>query len=190
MSLLRRLAFDFRYILRRAPWDTFVSPPELVEFVRQNPAGHALDFGCGTGTNAIYLARHGWQVTGVDFSAIAIYRARQKARAAGLPIRFFVDDVSRFLAVDGPLDLILDIGCFHALAPEAQARYLNSISRLLAPGGTWLLYAMRRSDASESTFGLGEADIAEASSRLRLNRREDGSDPSRRLSSWFWFGRG
>jgi cyclopropane fatty-acyl-phospholipid synthase-like methyltransferase len=190
VNMLRRLVFDFRYILQRAPWDTHVSPPELVEFINQNHPGRALDFGCGTGTNAIYLARHGWQVAGVDFSAVAIRRARQKARAAGLPIRFFVDDVSRFSAVDGPLDLILDIGCFHALTPEARTFYLNSIGRLLAPGGTWLLYAMRRSDDSESTFGLGEADIAEASSRLRLNRREDGSDPSRRLSSWFWFGRG
>jgi cyclopropane fatty-acyl-phospholipid synthase-like methyltransferase len=188
MFLLRRLAFEAWYVFRRPPWDTGISPPELLEFIQKNPAGRALDLGCGTGTNAIALAERCWQVVGVDFSGVAIRRARHKARAANLPIRFFVDDAARFSAVDGPFDLILDIGCFHALAVDARPAYLETIGRFLAPGGTWLLYAMRRSAEAESAFGLTEADIAEISSRLRLNRREDGSDPTGRLSSWFWFG--
>jgi 2-polyprenyl-3-methyl-5-hydroxy-6-metoxy-1,4-benzoquinol methylase len=63
------------------PWDTNISPPELVEVVeglRALPAGRALDLGCGTGTNSLYLARHGWKVTGIDFVAAAIERAREK----------------------------------------------------------------------------------------------------------------
>lgn len=189
MSLLRRLAFEVWYVFRRPPWDTGISPPELLEFLQQYPAGRALDLGCGTGTNAIALAKCGWQVVGADFSGVAIRRARRKARAANLPIHFLVDDVTRLPALDDPFDLILDIGCFHALAADARPAYLETIGRLLAPGGTWLLYAMRRSAEAESAFGLTEDDIAEISSRLRLNRREDGSDPTGRLSSWFWFGR-
>jgi cyclopropane fatty-acyl-phospholipid synthase-like methyltransferase len=190
MSFLRRLAFEIWYIFRRPPWDSGISPPELLEFIQHTPAGRALDLGCGTGTNAITLAERGWQVFGIDFSGTAIRRARRKARTANLAIQFFVDDVTHFSAVDGPFDLILDIGCFHALPADARAAYLDTISCLLAPGGTWLLYAMRRSAEVESTFGLTEADIAGISSRLCLARRENGSDPTERPSSWFWFQRG
>lgn len=189
MSFLRRLRFELSYLFRRPPWDSGISPPELLTFIQQNPAGRALDLGCGTGTNAITLAEHGWQVVGVDFSDVAIRRARRKACGANPPIRFYVDDADRFSVVDGPFDLILDIGCFHGLATDSRSAYLDTIDRFLAPGGTWLLYAMRPSAQDESTFGLSEAEIAEISSRLRLVRREDGADPTGRLSSWFWFGR-
>src|SRR5260370_14518015 len=78
--------------------DTGVSPPELVSVV-EGPGklepGKALDLGCGTGTNSIYLARHGWETTGVDFVPRAIAQARRKAAAAGASPRFLVGDVTR-----------------------------------------------------------------------------------------------
>lgn len=77
---LRRWFFDLRYLRGRAPWDTGVTPPEVVDLIEgaRLPPGRALDLGCGTGTNTIYLARHGWEVVGVDFSAVAIRRARRR----------------------------------------------------------------------------------------------------------------
>lgn len=186
MNLLRRLHFNFSYIFHRAPWDSGISPPELVEFIHTNPSGRAIDLGCGTGTNAITLARSGWNVTGVDFSEIAIERARQKAGAAKQEITFLVNDVIRLPEAIGPFDLVLDIGCFHGIALNLWPAYLNTISRILVPGGTWLLYAMR-SRQDDPSFGLSESDISQLASRLLLRRREDGSDPTGRQSSWFWF---
>ena len=82
--------FRAAYLLGFKPWDSGVPPPELIAVVegkdRLTP-GKALDLGCGTGTNSVYLAEHGWDVTGVDFVPRAIRAARQKAAAAGVSPR-------------------------------------------------------------------------------------------------------
>ena len=73
------------WYFRRPPWDSGITPPELLEYLESRPAaGRAIDLGCGTGTNVITMARMGWQVTGVDFVPKAIDLAREKARKAGL----------------------------------------------------------------------------------------------------------
>ena len=68
-DLRMRLRHQLMYLVGFKPWDSGVSPPELVAAVegpQALPPGRALDLGCGTGTNAIYMARHGWDVTGAD----------------------------------------------------------------------------------------------------------------------------
>lgn len=186
MRFFRRLVFDFWYIFRRPPWDSGITPPELWQHIQQNPPGRAIDLGCGTGTNAITLLKHGWHVTGVDFSASAIESARKKAREQNLQISFIVDDVTRLPDAIGPFDLVLDIGCFHGIPAHLRPVYLQTIGRILVPGGTWLLYAMRQTKPGTSP-GLSEQEIAQMASLFQLYRREDGSDPSGKLSSWFWF---
>src|SRR6267378_7088992 len=77
-----RLLFRFAYLLGFKPWDSGISPPELVEWVegpKALPPGRALDIGCGTGTNCKYLLDHKWDVTGVDFVAQALNKAKLKA---------------------------------------------------------------------------------------------------------------
>jgi SAM-dependent methyltransferase len=140
---MRRLLFSLWYWLpRRPPWDTGVTPPELERFVASHPPGRALDLGCGTGTNVVYLAQHGWSVVGVDFAARAIAKARRRARDAGIADRctFEVGDVTR-LAVTGPFDLALDIGCLHSIPVGGRAGYASGLARVVRPGGTYLLYA-------------------------------------------------
>src|SRR5438477_11724098 len=81
--------WDLFYWLGMTPWDSGITPPEIVSLVEGGriPPGRALDVGCGTGTNVIYLARHGFQTTGIDVSAQAIARARAKVLAAGVNAR-------------------------------------------------------------------------------------------------------
>lgn len=188
MSWKRRFIYSFFY-LRRPPWDTGITPPELAAFVQRAPAGRALDLGCGTGTNAIYLAQHGWQVTGVDFIGKAIRQAQRKASAAGVRVDFRQGDVSRLDGIQEPFDLVLDIGCFHSLDSASREAYRRNLSRLLKPGGDFLLYAFTPlPEAGASTFGLTPADIQTLCQELHLVERQDGGDRGR-PSAWFRFDR-
>lgn len=155
---MRRLWFGLWYWLpRRPPWDTGVTPPELERFVASHPAGRALDLGCGTGTNAVYLARHGWSAVGVDFAGRAIAKARRRARDAGVSVTFLVGDVTR-LAVPGPFDLALDIGCLHSIAASGRPGYAVGLARVVRPGATYLLYAFAPGGPA---FGLTALDVRE-----------------------------
>jgi len=181
MLFLKKLAFYFRY-LSNPPWDTGISPPELVDFVANNPPGRALELGCGTGTNAIYLAKHGWQVTAVDFVRKAISQARIKAKYEGVKVRFLVKDVARLRGVTGPFDLILDIGCFHSLSEKDRQAYLHNVSEFLHRKGLFLLYAMVSPTGQE--FGLTNTDLEQMQAGLELVARQDGTDRGRH-SAWF-----
>ena len=180
LSIKRWWRFNYRYWQRtRPPWDTGVSPPELYAFINSHPAGRALDLGCGTGTNAITLARHGWQVTGVDFAWRAIQLARQKARAAGVAVDFRLGDVTRLGWLAGPFDLIFDLGCFHGLPAGGQLAYARHVQRLLAPDGTFLLYVMFRAEVQTNQVGIIESDLGCFAPALRLIHRADGTDATR-----------
>jgi cyclopropane fatty-acyl-phospholipid synthase-like methyltransferase len=100
--------------------------------------GRALDLGTGPGTQAIQLARRGFDVTATDLSESAIRLAGAKAEAQGLAIRWQQDDIldSR---LTGPFDLIFDRGCFHVLPPERRADYVATVAGLLQTGGYYFL---------------------------------------------------
>ncbi len=186
--LRRQLAFSLRY-LRDPPWDTGISPPELLAFLQSHPPGRALDLGCGTGVNLLTLARAGWQVTGVDFALPAVLAARRRlARARVNPHSVHFGDVTRLDWVKGPLDLILDIGCYHGLPDIARAAYRKNLRRLLAPAGTFLIYAhMKLEDTS--SFGISEMDIERLSEGFQLVQRADGYERGERPSVWLAFER-
>jgi SAM-dependent methyltransferase len=138
----RRLFFHMAYLFGFKPWDSGVPPPELVEAIEGPnalPAGRSIDLGCGTGTNCKYMLEHGWGVTGVDFVPRAIGAARRKAPGAKL----LVGDVTKLgeLGVDGPFDLLLDIGCFHSLPETRRDAYESEAARVAKPGATLLLFA-------------------------------------------------
>jgi 2-polyprenyl-3-methyl-5-hydroxy-6-metoxy-1,4-benzoquinol methylase len=185
--MFRKLFFNFQY-LKRPPWDTGISPPELIQFMQEHQPGRALDLGCGTGTNAIELARRGWQVTGVDFARRAIRTARSKAKSGGVHVDFHCADVSILPGISGPFDLILDIGCFHSLPPTAKLRYMSNLDRLLSASGSYMLYAFV-CQTDQQSIGILEADINNLMEQFRLVYRKDGTERGQRASAWFIFGR-
>ena len=186
-NAFRRLLFHYWYF-RQPPWDTGISPPELLEFIATHKPGRAIDIGCGTGTNVITLARSGWRVTGVDFAPRAISLAKRKIRKAGVAAELFVSDATTLRGISGPFDLAFDLGCFHSIPHNLQANYLDQLERILAPKGFWLMYGFVRPEAALSGTGLAEADIRRISARFTLLWRRDGQDTTRgRSSAWFLF---
>jgi len=187
MSWLKHLYFNLLYF-RNPPWDTQITPPELTEFLDNNPPGRALDLGCGTGTNAITLAQHDWQVIGVDYVKRAIRQAKIKAERAGVSAEFIVDDVSRLQDVDGNFDLVLDIGCFHSLDAGEKQSYVINLERLTKPGSTVLMYSFLR-EIQSSGPGVDEFDLRTFEELFALSKRVDGTDRGERPSTWLTFKR-
>ena len=139
------LMFRAMYRLGFKPWDSGVSPPELKSLIEgpdRRPPGRALDLGCGTGTNAVYMAQHGWEVTGIDFVPGAIATARRRAEAAGVTPRLVVGDVTRLtdLGVGDGYTLVLDLGCFHSIAEDRRDAYVAGVTRVTAPGADYLVW--------------------------------------------------
>ncbi len=183
--MLQKLFFHLMY-WRKPPWDTGISPPELIAFMQNHPPGRALDLGCGTGTNVITLSKAGWEAVGVDFVGKAVRKARQKARQAGIQASFFTDDVTQLNQIEGRFDLILDMGCFHSLPPNDRPAYIENVERLLAPRGTYLLYAFLKENDQQDR-GLGPADLQALNKRFYLAERQDGTERGIRSSAWFKF---
>lgn len=157
MSLLYRTAYriGFRPWERRAVYrggatDSAAahasSPPELealVEGPDALPPGRALDLGCGAGIDSVYLAAHGWDVTGIESEPRAIADARARAQAAGVSPRFIEGNVTRMndLGIGDDFTLILDIGCFHTLPRRSRDAHVRHINAVASPDATLLLFA-------------------------------------------------
>ena len=91
------LAYRAMYRIGLTPWDHDEVPGWLTAVAEGEdalPPGRALDLGCGSGRDAVYLARRGWQVTGVDAVSLALSRAAERARQAAVTVRWVPGDVS------------------------------------------------------------------------------------------------
>jgi SAM-dependent methyltransferase len=185
-NLFRRFLFHYWYF-GQPPWDTGVSPPELLDFIQNHEPGRAIDIGCGTGTNVITLASAGWNVTGVDFAPRAIKLARQKASKAGVRAEFLIKDATKLQGIHGPFDLAFDLGCFHGIPSKGRANYLEQLNRVLAPGGFWLMYSFLKTETDQPGTGLAEWDIDQILTLLALIWRRDGFDKGDKPSAWFLF---
>lgn len=157
------MIWDLYYWLKRAPWDTGITPPEVIDAVRRYlpRGGRAIDIGCGTGTNAVYLAQRGFSVVGIDISRRAIALARRRARQAGVACDLRVGDVARLdrLPLADLFDLALDIGCFHVLSPAGQRRYAGSLPQRMRRGGVYLLYAFCPRRLGARAVGVSPDDV-------------------------------
>jgi SAM-dependent methyltransferase len=142
------LVYRAFYLARLRIWERRTPPSDLTDLIEgADPLapGRALDLGCGTGTDSVYLARHRWDVTGVDMVPEALALARRNASGAGVRATFVLGDVTRLgEVVHGTFDLLLDFGCFHTLPPDERSKYVDCVSAVAAAGATFLLYGFAR----------------------------------------------
>jgi cyclopropane fatty-acyl-phospholipid synthase-like methyltransferase len=189
------VSFFFRaaYLFGFKPWDSGLPAPELVAVVegadRLTP-GKALDLGCGTGTNSIYMTQHGWQVTGIDFVPRAIAQARRKAAAAGVSPRFIVGDVTRLteLGLGTGYGLLLDLGCFHSIPEAGRNAYVSGATAVANPGATMLLFGMvRRGEPGRvGPRGLARGEVAQRfASGWEIISEEAGRSMLGNDSAWY-----
>lgn len=133
--------YEITYRHFRAPWD-IGAREELVSLVKSGRIQpvRAIDLGCGTGANAIYLAQNGFEVTGVDFAEAAIEKAQARAKEVGVQINFIVDDLTNLHNVTGTFDFLLDYGVLDDLRFHQRESYLCSILPLTHSGSQYLLW--------------------------------------------------
>jgi SAM-dependent methyltransferase len=134
---------------RGAPWESGPRE-ELVALVtsgkltpRTLPPGRAIDLGCGSGANAIFLESHGFEVTGVDFSRVALAKAARAAQGqADRRLRFVEGDLTApsIPGVEGPFDLVVDYGTLDDLPRRRRAAMAATVTGLTRPGGAFLLW--------------------------------------------------
>ena len=132
--------WDKRYEDKDMPWDTGVPEIALVNLISGWPQGirRVLELGCGTGTNAVWLAEQGLEVTAMDISAKALALAEKRCREHGVQCRLIQTD---FLTCTpaGQYGLLFDRGCFHSMREEQDRRsFVRQAAVHLKPGGFWL----------------------------------------------------
>lgn len=136
----QKKSFHQRYEENDTPWEIDRVDHNLVEIVTGNHllSGRAIDIGCGTGDNTIWLAKNGFTATGIDASPLAIERARRKAEGVDT-ISWYALDFGKDTIPDAHFSLAFDRGCFHTI-PEGPPRtqFVETISRILVDGGLWL----------------------------------------------------
>jgi SAM-dependent methyltransferase len=152
---MRREDWDQRYAEAEALW-TLVPNRFLVAEASSLPPGKALDLACGEGRNAIWLATLGWDVTGVDFSSVAIEKARARADRDDLGAVFHCADLLEYEPEADAYDLVL---VFYLQVPAGERRIvLEHGAAALAPGGIFLLVGHHLDNLTEGVGGPSDPD--------------------------------
>jgi SAM-dependent methyltransferase len=161
---LERLKFGLLYRVGYAPWDGHELPARLIELVEGQgalPKGKAIDLGCGTGDSSIYLAKHGWDVVGVDFVERALKTAQAKGDAARITVRWLRADVTRLRAAGAGsgFGLLVDNGCLHLLSDEARHGYAIEVAAIAAARATLIVTGFLPGRRGPGPRGIDRAEI-------------------------------
>lgn len=132
--------WEKRYDEDDTPWDTGMPETALINLLSQWPKGiqRVLEIGCGTGTNAVWMAEQGLEVTAMDISDKALTLAEKRCVEHEVQCRLIRTD---FLTCTpaGQFDLLFDRGCFHCTEGEkARSNFVQQATIHLKPGGFWL----------------------------------------------------
>ncbi len=188
VRLMEQWDADYR-AKRPAAWDIGKPADELQKVVsggRIRPC-RAVDLCCGSGTDAIYLARQGFRVTALDIAPTALSLAERKARSAGVSARWLLASVLAPPDLQ-PFDFIYDRGCYHVVRDQNLNAYLDTLRRLSHPGTQFLLLAARADEkgATRGYSGVSEEELRfdllplfdiEWLRQIRLESNEPGIGP-------------
>ncbi|CAJ1494251.1 class I SAM-dependent methyltransferase [[Mycobacterium] kokjensenii] len=162
----RQKLFRAMYRAGFTPWDGHALARGLRNLVEGGPEmalppGTALDLGCGTGDDAIYLAQNGWTVTGVDFAPRALEAARDKADAGKVSVRFVCADIAELAAADvgGDFALVIDSGCIHGMNDKDRIAYARSVDAVTTAQSRMLIIGVVPG-ALFGVRGIDEAELA------------------------------
>jgi cyclopropane fatty-acyl-phospholipid synthase-like methyltransferase len=127
----------------RTPWDEGPRKAfhNLVESGRLKP-GKAVELGSGNALNAIFLAKHGFDVTAIDRNAATIELARKRAMVARVVVTFIKDDLTDLKKVDGHFDVLVDYSTLDDLTPEERDCYVKNVLSLTHAGSQFVLYCL------------------------------------------------
>jgi SAM-dependent methyltransferase len=151
-----------------APWDIPEPQPAICQLVQaQKIRGRVLDPGCGTGENALYLARQGLDVVAFDFVESAVQQARSKAyrratehAGVGRFPEFRTFDALQLSEWSDRFETVVDSGVYHVFPPELRSRYVEGLAHVLQPHG--VLFVLCFSDwqpGNEGPLRIAEADL-------------------------------
>ena len=133
--------FKERYKAGDTPWDIGQPDSNLIQAVTTIPIKpcNALEIGCGTGDNAIWLSQHNFRVLGIDTSEIAIEKAGGKAAKANAKCAFLVSDILTSHIEGAPFGFAFDRGCFHTLdSDDERKKFAENVNGHLEEDGLWL----------------------------------------------------
>ena len=134
-------SFKERYQAGDTPWDIGKPDSNLIQNVTTMPIRpcKALEIGCGTGNNAIWLSQQNFHVLGIDTSEIAIEKAKEKASKANTKCAFMVSDILTSHVEGAPFGFAFDRGCFHTLSSDKERKkFAENVNGHLEKDGLWL----------------------------------------------------
>src|SRR5271157_124510 len=134
----------------KPPWDIGRPQKALID-VADQITGSILDAGCGTGENALFFASRDQKVTGIDFLAEPIARAKKKAAERGVTATFLVMDALALKVLPEVFDSVIDCGLFHVFGDDDRRRYVEGLATVLKTGGR--LFLLCFSDEEPGTQG-------------------------------------
>lgn len=143
LSEERQYNWEERYTQpNSAPWDSGLPAPELEEYFASLEGKYpklVLEIGCGTGTNAIWMANHGCAVTTTEIAPTAMEAAKKKAAEAKKQIEFHLIDICETTPVeDGTQDFAFDRGVYHVIERAKRSLFVERVAAALKPGAFWL----------------------------------------------------
>lgn len=158
------IPYGLLYRLGFAPWErrnVGESWRPLLDGPHAPAPGRALDVGCGSGRDAIYLAKRGWQVTAIDSAETAVDSAKQRAVQEGVDVQWVAADVAGLarLGLQPGYDLLYDFGCIHGLTDAQRQGAAAGITQLAAPEATLLITAFKPGRRIALPRGMNQDDV-------------------------------